>query len=108
MPKMSEIINQIKSGQPINSVCIDSETITDEEMETFSKLLADSKTIQTLALGNNRHTVNGLKSLGNALTRNTSLTNLSIYSNEVVGEGWQAITHALSVNPSIQLKHLTL
>lgn len=109
MPKMSEIISQIKSGQPINSVCIASETITDEEMESFSKLLEASTTISYLDLSNNNLTLSALKFLGKALEKNTSLRHLLNFRlNNLTGERGAVITRALGVNHGLKLERLNL
>jgi Ran GTPase-activating protein (RanGAP) involved in mRNA processing and transport len=102
----SVILDTLKKGGCIHSICVPRNNLTDNILPGVALLIAQSDSITRVDFTGNQITADGVKALQEALVQSQSLTHVSFAQNEVGDEGCLQVVLALRNNRTIT--HLDL
>jgi hypothetical protein len=102
----SVILDTLKKGGCIHSICVPHNNLTDNILPGVALLIAQSDSITQIEFTANQITADGIKALQEALVQSQSLTHVSFSQNEIGDEGCLQIILALRNNRTIT--HLNL
>jgi hypothetical protein len=102
----SVILDTLKKGGCIHSICVPRNNLTDNILPGVALLIAQSDSITQIDFTANQITADGIKTLQEALVQSQSLTHVSFSQNEIGDDGCLQIILALRNNRTIT--HLNL
>lgn len=97
----SVILDTLKKGGCIHSICVPRNNLTDIVLPGISQLIIQSDSITTIDLSANQITADGIKSLHDALVQSQSLTHVSFSQNDIGDDGCMQVILALRNNRTI-------
>ncbi|OHS93099.1 hypothetical protein TRFO_40602 [Tritrichomonas foetus] len=97
----SVILDTLKKGGCIHSICVPRNNLTDIILPGISQLIVQSDSITRIDLSANQITADGIKALQDALVQSQSLTHVSFSQNDLGDEGCMQVILALRVNRTI-------
>ena len=97
----SVILDTLKKGGCIHSICVPRNNLTDIILPGIAQLIIQSDSITTLDLSANQITADGIKTLQDALVQSQSLTHVNFSQNDLGDDGCMQVILALRVNRTI-------
>lgn len=97
----SIILDTLKKGGCIHSICVPRNNLTDIIMPGIAQLIEQSDSITEIDLSANQITADGIKQIKEQIVQSQSLTHLSFSQNDIGDDGCLQIIQALQVNRTI-------
>jgi len=97
----SVILDTLKKGGCIHSICVPGNNLTDIIIPGIAQLISQSDSINEIDLSGNQITSDGIKSLQDALSQSQSLTHVNLANNAIGDDGCLLVIFSLRVNRTI-------